>query len=303
MLRKGDTFLIGGEIVRYEGMREMVVEVTSTPWQKPKIATFMGTKFATSTQLSDRILTMFRRDDWPELPGHTRDWLKLQRAVSRLPERDRLLVESFPHDGREHLVAYGFAGKNAQQTLGLLLTQRMEAQGLNPMGFVATDYATLIWGLDAVGDAVPLFSRENLIRTMETWLADNAVMKRTFKGSAVIAGLIDRAMPGGRRKTGRQTAFSTDILYDTLRKYDPDHVMLEITRAEAMRGLVDFGRIETMLERIGDRIDHVRLTRVTPLAAPLFLEPGRVPVDGLANQRLMEEEAERLMRTAGLESA
>ena len=205
--------------------------------------------------------------------------------------------------GAKHLVAYGFAGKNAQQTLGLLLTQRMEAQGLNPMGFVATDYATLIWGLDAVGDAVPLFSRENLIRTMETWLADNAVMKRTFKGSAIIAGLIDRAMPGGKRKTGRQTAFSTDILYDTLRKYDPDHVMLEITRAEAMRGLVDFGRIETMLERIGDRIDHVRLSRVTPLAAPLFLEPGRVPVDGLANQRLMEEEAERLMRTAGLESA
>jgi ATP-dependent Lhr-like helicase len=142
------------------------------------------------------------------------------------------------------------------------------------MGFVATDYATLIWGLDAVGDAVPLFSRENLLETMETWLADNAVMKRTFKGSAIIAGLIDRAMPGGKRKTGRQTAFSTDILYDTLRKYDPDHVMLEITRAEAMRGLVDFGRIEAMLERIGDRIDHVRLTRVTPLAAPLFLEPG-----------------------------
>jgi hypothetical protein len=95
----------------------------------------------------------------------------------------------------------------------------------------------------------PLFSRENLLETMETWLADNAVMKRTFKGSAIIAGLIDRAMPGGKRKTGRQAAFSTDILYDTLRKYDPDHVMLEITRAEAMRGLVDFGRIEEMLER------------------------------------------------------
>jgi ATP-dependent Lhr-like helicase len=85
MLSKGDTFLIGGEIVRYEGMREMVVEVTRTPWQKPKIATFMGTKFATSTQLSDRILTMFRQDDWPELPDHTRHWLHLQREVSRLP--------------------------------------------------------------------------------------------------------------------------------------------------------------------------------------------------------------------------
>ena len=299
-LRPGDTFLIAGQIVRFEGLREMVVEVSRAPTRKPRIATFMGTKFATSTQLSDRILAMFRQDDWPDLPGHTRDWLHLQRRVSRLPERDRLLVETFPHDGREHLVAYGFAGRNAQQTLGLLLTQRMEEQGLNPMGFVATDYATLVWGLDQTTDVKPLFSRDTLLDTTERWLADNAVMKRTFKGSAIIAGLVDRCLPGGKRRTGRQAAFSTDILYDTLRKYDPDHIMLQITRQEAMRGLVDFGRIEDMLDRIGDRIDHARLTRVSPLAAPLFLEPGRVPIHGLANERLLAEEAARLMATAGL---
>ena len=298
-LRKGDTFLIGGQIVRYEGLRDMVVEVSRTPNLKPKIATFMGSKFATSTQLSDRILEMFRQEDWPDLPAHTRDWLKLQRKLSKLPQRDRLLVESFPHDGREHICVYGFAGRNAQQTLGLLLTQRMEAEGLNPLGFVATDYATLIWGLTPVDDPATLFSRDNLVETLETWLADNAVMKRTFKSSAIIAGLIERNSPG-KRKTGRQATFSTDILYDTLRKYDPDHVMLEITRQEAMRGLVDFGRIEEMLARIGSRIDHVKLQRVTPLAAPLFLEAGRVPVKGLAEQKLMEEEAARLMALAGL---
>ena len=298
-LRKGDTFLIGGQIVRYEGMREMVVEVSRTPNLKPKIATFMGTKFATSTQLSDRILAMFKQEDWPDLPAHTRDWLKLQRKLSKLPERERLLVESFPHDGRAHICVYGFAGRNAQQTLGLLLTQRMEREGLNPLGFVATDYATLIWGLEPLRDPAPLFARDNLIETLETWLADNAVMKRTFKSSAIIAGLIERNSPG-KRKTGRQATFSTDILYDTLRKYDPDHVMLEITRNEAMRGLVDFGRIEEMLERIGTRIDHIELERVTPLAAPLFLEAGRIPVKGLAEQKLMEEEATRLMTLAGL---
>ncbi|MEM1273068.1 MAG: ligase-associated DNA damage response DEXH box helicase [Pseudomonadota bacterium] len=299
-LRKGDTFLMGGQIVRYEGMREMTVEVTKTPWEKPKIATFMGTKFATSTQLSDRILTMFRQETWPDLPAHTADWLALQRQVSRLPERERLLVESFPHDGREHVCAYGFAGRNAQQTLGLLLTERMEKSGLEPLGFVTTDYATLVWGLKPLADAAPLFERENLIAAMETWLAENQVMKRTFKAAALIAGLIDRNTAGQKRKSGRQATFSTDILYDTLRKYDPNHVMLDITRQEAMRGLVDFGRIEAMLERIGDRIDHVTLDRVTPLAAPLFLEAGRIPVKGLAERRLLEEEAARLMATAGL---
>jgi ATP-dependent Lhr-like helicase len=298
-LTPGDTFLIGGQIVRYEGLRDMVVQVTRDAKKKPKIATFMGTKFATSTQLSQRILRIFQQDDWPALPPHTRDWLHLQRDVSQLPQPGRLLIESFPHDGREQLVVYGFAGRNAQQTLGLLLTKRMEEEGLAPMGFVATDYATLIWGLDAVTDPRPLFDLERLEAGLDGWLAGNAVMKRTFRASATIAGLIERQV-GGQRKSGRQATMSSDILYDTLVRYDPDHLLLQITREEAMRGLVDFDRIRDMCQRVGDRIDLLRLTRVTPLAAPLFLEPGRVPINGEADERLLEAEVTRLMDESGL---
>ncbi len=299
-LSQGDTFLIGGQIVRYEGLREMVVEVTRRADKKPKIATFMGTKFATSTQLSDRILRMLAQSDWPQLPQHTADWLALQRDMSRLPQRDRLLIESFPNDGREHICVYGFAGRNAQQTLGLLLTKRMEELGLAPLGFVATDYATLIWGLDAVADPRPLFRIDELKEGLETWLAGNAVMKRTFRASATIAGLIERNT-GGQRKSGRQATFSSDILYDTLLKYDPNHLLLQITREEAMRGLVDFGRIEELIARIDGQIDLVRLDRVSPFAAPLFLEMGKVPVKGMAEERLLAEESEKLLRIAGLE--
>ncbi len=298
-LTPGDTFLIGGEVVRYEGLREMTVEVTRQPGREPRVAVFSGTKFATSTRLTERILRMFRQDSWPELPAAIGRWLALQRQVSRLPEVDRLLVESFPHDGREHVCVYGFAGRNAQQTLGLLLTKRMEEQGLHPLGFVATDYATLIWGLEPLRDAAPLFTLTDLRQGLDTWLAGNAVMKRTFRNSALIAGLIERNLPG-QRKSGRQATFSSDILYDTLRRHDPDHLMLLITREEALRGLVDFGRIEAMLARIGPRIDHVVLPGVTPLAAPLFLEQGRIPVHGTGRERLLTEAADRLMRAAGL---
>ncbi|MEQ6248642.1 ligase-associated DNA damage response DEXH box helicase [Sulfitobacter sp. HNIBRBA3233] len=298
-LTKGDTFLIGGQIVKYEGLREMTVEVSRDAARKPKIATFMGTKFATSTQLSARVQRMFTQDSWPELPAHTADWLALQRKVSELPQPGRLLIESFPHDGREQTVVYGFAGRNGQQTLGLLLTKRMEEMGLHPLGFVATDYATLIWGLDRLTDANALVDATALYDGVETWLAGNAVMKRTFRASATIAGLIERNTPQAR-KSGRQATFSSDILYDTLAKYDPDHLMLDITREEALRGLVDFGRIEEMLERTRDRIDHLTLDRVSPLSAPLFLEAGRVPVKGEAEERLLAEEAARLMETSGL---
>lgn len=298
-LTPGDTFLMGGQVVRYERLNELVVEVSRSQRKTPKIATFFGTKFATSTQLSDRILQIFQSQDWSALPPQIVDWLSLQRKVSRLPEPGRLLVESFPHEGREHIVAYGFAGRNAQQTLGLLLTQRMEAEGLGPMGFVATDYATLIWSLDPLFDAAPLFARQGIQEALESWFANNQVMKRTFKSAALIAGLIARNQPG-QRKTGRQATFSSDILFDTLRKYDPDHIMLQITREEAMRGLVDFGRIEALLDRIGPRIDTQRLARISPLAAPLFLEPGRIPVRGDGERRLMEQEAEWLLNQAGL---
>lgn len=293
-LTVGDTFLIGGKIVRYEGLREMTVEVTNRATKAPKIATFAGTKFATSTQLSARILRMFAQKDWPQLPAHTAAWLGLQREVSQLPQTGRILVESFPHDDLHYTCFYGFAGRNAQQTLGLLLTQRMETNGLNPLGFVATDYATLVWGLNAVTDPAPLLDPHNLRDGLETWLAGNAVMKRTFRASAIIAGLIERNLPQAR-KSGRQATFSSDILYDTLTKYDPDHLMLRITREEAMRGLVDFGRIEDMLTRTKGAVDHVTLDRISPLAAPMILEMGKVPIAGLGREKLLEDAAAALM--------
>ncbi len=181
------------------------------------------------------------------------------------------------------------------QTLGLLLTKRMEELSLDPLGFVATDYATLIWGLSPVDDPAPLFDPDKLRAGLDGWLADNAVMKRSFRAVANIAGLIERNTPV-QRKNGRQAAFSSDILYDTLRKYDPDHLLLDITRQEALGGLVDFGRIEEMLTRINGNITLNRLSQISPLAAPLLLEVGKVPVKGAAQEKLLQRETEDLMR-------
>ncbi len=300
-LTPGDTFLIGGQIVRYAGLREMVVEVTRDGGKTPRVAVFSGTKFATSIQLSDRILALLAQPDWPTLPDHTADWLHLQREVSQLPQAGRLLVETFPHHGRAHTCIYGFAGRNAQQTLGLLLTKRFEDLGLNPLGFVATDYATLIWGLDAPDDIAPLFNADMLRDGLTTWLAQNAVMKRSFRSCATIAGLIERKAPNAQRKSGRQATFSSDILYDTLSKYDPDHLMLRITRDEAMKGLVDFSRIQEMLDRVGNRIDHQKLTRISPLAAPLLLEVGKVPIKGQAEDALLAAQFTQLMQEAQMD--
>ncbi|MCG7575190.1 ligase-associated DNA damage response DEXH box helicase [Phaeobacter sp. CNT1-3] len=298
-LTPGDTFLIGGQIVRYEALREMVVQVSRDKGRRPKVATFMGTKFATSTQLSQRILHLLNQPDWPALPAHTADWLHLQRQMSELPRPSTLLIESFPHDGLAHTCIYGFAGRNAQQTLGLLATRRMEEMGLAPLGFVATDQATLIWGLEELRDPAPLFDLTTLEDGLEGWLSSNALMKRTFRSVATIAGLIQRNIQG-QRKSGRQATFSSDILYDTLHRYDPDHLLLQITREEALSGLIDFARLRDLVARVQGRISHRHLDRITPLAAPLLLEVGKVRIDGEGRDRLLREETAKLMQEAGL---
>ncbi|MEM7641061.1 MAG: DNA ligase-associated DEXH box helicase, partial [Pseudomonadota bacterium] len=234
------------------------------------------------------------------LPDHTRHWLELQDRYSAMPQPGRLLVETFPRDGRHHVCVYGFCGRNAQQTLALLLTKGMEDAGLDPLGFVATDYACLIWGLKPALDVAPFLAHDGIHAALDTWLKGNAVMKRTFRAAAIISGLIDRNFPG-KRTSGRQATFSSDILYDTLHRYDPDHLMLKITEEEAMRGHIDFGRVELLLETVEDRIDQVNLDRVTPLAAPLFLELGKVPIKGKGEGRLIQEEAAQLMAEAGLD--
>ncbi len=298
-LSPGDTFLIGGQTVRYDRLRDMIVEVTPQPTREPKIAVFNGLKMATSTELSARVLALIGdRAAWVGLPAHIRDWLALQARVARLPHPGTMTCESFQRGGRWYFALYSFAGRNANQTLGLLLTHRMERDALAPLGFVATDYATLIWGLEPVRDPAPLLDPEGLRAGLHDWLAESAMMKRSFRSVATVAGLIQRNLPGAR-KSGKQATFSSDILYDTLRRYDPDHVLLKITQASAMRGLADFGRIEEML-RTRAQIVHSMAPHVTPFAAPLMLEAGRIPIKGAGNARLLEEEAARMMAEAGL---
>ena len=288
-LRPGDSFMIGGEIVRYQGVREMTLQVSRDPRGEPRVPLFAGSKMSMSTALADRVIAIMGDPDrWDDLPKHTADWLRLQASVSQMPTRDRMLVEGFPRDGKEHTVFWSFAGRNAHQTLGLILTKRMEEAGLAPLGFVANDYALMTWGLDPVTDVESLIDANGLRDGLDRWLGESTLMKRTFRNSAVIAGLIERRFPG-MQKSGRQATVSSDVLYDTLVKYDPDHLMLDITRREAMRGMVDFDRIEEMIARIRGRVDLLRLNRLSPLSAPLMLEAGRERVAGSAEDRIIDE--------------
>ena len=211
-----------------------------------------------------------------------------------MPGTDGLLVETFPRGGKNFLVAYCFEGRNAHQTLGMLLTRRMERAGIGPLGFVATDYVLAAWSVEAATDIAQLFDEDMLGDDLEAWMDESSMLKRTFRNVAVIAGLIERRYPG-QQKTRRQVTFNSDLIYDVLRAHEPNHVLLRATRDDAAHGLTDVQRLGQMLNRVKGRIVHRRLDRVSPLAVPVLLEIGKEQVNGLGIDLLFDEAAKELI--------
>lgn len=305
-LVQGDTFLFAGKVLRFEGIRENECLVTNAFSLDPKIPAYAGGRFPLSTYLADQVRAMLADPSrWHVLPDQVRDWLAIQRDKSMLPARDELLIETFPRGNRFFMVAYCFEGRLAHQTLGMLLTRRLERAGARPLGFVANDYALAIWSLNDMGGMIEsrrlslgdLFDEDMLGDDLEAWLDESFMLKRTFRQCAVISGLIERRHPG-KEKTGRQVTVSTDLIYDVLRSHEPDHILLEATRRDAASGLLDIGRLGAMLARIKGHVIHRPLERVSPLAIPVMLEIGREPVAGEAQDYVLEEAADDLIAEA-----
>ncbi len=303
-LTVGDTFLFAGETLRFEGLAEDEALVTRAPLgTDPAIPSYAGAKFPLSTFLAERVRAIIADPfEWDRLPTQIGEYLQQQRRRSVLPGERDLLVETFPRGKRHYLTAFPFEGRLAHQTLGMLLTRRLERDGLRPLGFAANDYGIAIWTTrdvseraaldpDFIGD---LFAVDMLGDDLEAWLDESAMMKRTFRQCAVIAGLIERHHPG-LKKSGRQVTISTDLIYDVLRKHQPDHLLLRAARQDAATGLLDVRRLGMMLERIQGRIIHKALDRVSPLSVSVMLEIGRERVYGEgADEILAEAEAELL---------
>jgi ATP-dependent Lhr-like helicase len=302
----GDTFVFAGEILKYETLVEDEVYVSRSTSEDPKVPAYEGGKFPLSTYLAERVRGIVSDPRaWRKLPTQVGEWLEIQQLRSQLPGRRELLVETFPRADKSYLVCYPFEGRLAHQTLGMLLTRRLERARLRPLGFVANEYALAVWGLGDVAarlakgelSLAALFDEDMLGDDLEAWLAESALMKRTFRNCAIIAGLIERRFPG-EEKSRRQVTISTDLVYDVLRSHQPDHVLLRAARADAATGLLDVRRLGEMLSRIKGRIVHKALDHVSPLAVPVMLEIGREAVYGEAGDSLLAETEAELVKEA-----
>ncbi len=293
-LTPGDTFVFAGQVWRYNSLVGADAFVSPAPNDDPKMPSWGGSKFPLSTYLASRVRQMMHDErEWAALPPDVQEWLAWQKLRSAIPDEGEMLLETFQRGKRFHLVCYPFDGRLAHTTLAMLLTRRLDRLGVAPLGFVCNDYALNVWSLRPMDglDLDELFAQDMLGDDVEAWLDESFMMKRAFKHCALIAGLIERRHPGAE-KSGRQVTFSTDLIYDVLRKHQPDHLMLRCARHDAATGLLDIARLGDMLTRVQGRIRHVPLERVSPFAVPIMLEIGRERAPGDAAGEMILAEAE-----------
>jgi ATP-dependent Lhr-like helicase len=302
----GDTFLFSGEVLRFEGLDEFGALATRAPGRDPMIPSYQGGKFPLSTYLAARVRAMLADpSSWSRLPPQVRDWLSAQRWKSLVPKANQMLIETFPRADKHYLVCYPFEGRLSHQTLGMLLTRRLERAGAQPMGFVSSEYALVIWTLRDLSlmietgrlSLAKLFDEDMLGDDLEAWLAESNLMKRTFRYTAIIGGLIEKRYPG-KEKTGRQVTVNTDLIYDVLRSHQPDHILLRAAWDDAADGLIDVHRLGGLLKRIKGQLVHRALEMVSPMAVPVLLEIGRESIYGEAHDALLAEAADQLIDEA-----
>jgi ATP-dependent Lhr-like helicase len=297
-LAPGDHFYFSGLSLEVEQFKDTDIIVHASS-KRARIVTYGGTRMSMSTHLADRVRHMLAdRNDWQRFPDDVRDWLEVQERRSRIPEPNELLVETFEHEGLHYMVAYSFEGWNAHQSLGMLLTKRMEKAGLKPTGFVANDYGLACYGLEPITDPQSLFSPDILEREFIEWVENSYLLKTAFREVAVIGGLVERQHPG-RKKTGRQVSFSTDLIYDVLRKYEPEHLLLRAAWDDARARMTELGRLVRLVDRAAATMVHVAADRITPMAVPLMVIVGReaLPPGAEADETLLMQ-AEQLAEAA-----
>lgn len=298
MLTPGDTFMFAGRLLKFLRLRENYAEVAEGGTGEPKVPAYEGGRMPMTTHLADRVRAMLHDPKcWDTFPEDVQEWLRLQKHRSRLPGPNNLLVETFPRGGCWYMVAYCFEGRQAHQTLGMLLTKRMARFGFGPLGFVATDYVLATWSVHPPTDVARLFEQDLLGDDLEAWMAESSMLRRTFRNVAVISGLIQRYQPNAD-KNRRQVTVNSDLIYDVLRKHQPDHILLRATRADAASGLTDISRIALLLERAHGAVVHMALSRVSPLAVPVLLEIGRERVAAGVTEEQLLLEAEALVAEA-----
>ena len=296
MLKRGDHFVFGGRVLKFERLRDLTAFVTPARSKTNNTPHWAGTRLPISAALGDGVRTMLARarhhdPAHPEL-GLASQIVGAQSRLSAVPDPDQLLIELCRTNDGDHLFAYPFEGKLVHQGLGAIVAMRLARTesatfetAVNDYGFELLapveaggfDFAS---SLERVG-ASELFTTEALLQDIERGVNLGELSRLQFRDIARIAGLVMQNQPGASegRRGAKHLHADSGLIFDVLREFDPENPLLVQARREVMARHFQQSRLAACLERlVGSEPIVQHLDRPSPLGFPLIVERSKASV-------------------------
>jgi len=288
-LNPGDAFLFAGRLLELVRLRDMTAYVRAATKPSGPVPRWMGGRLPLSTLLGQELRQLLaegaagaqRAAAAPAqaAPEHAAaaPLLELQQRLSALPGCDELLVELIHERGGQLLTLYPFAGREAHEGLAAVLAARYARLRPASVRFAVNDYGLLLGIAPRADIDTPLLRQllapEHLQRDARESLNLTELAKRQFRDIARIAGLLPPNLPGRAARSMRQLQASSGLIYDVLRQFDPDHLLMQLAEREVLEGQLALPQLQALLDRL--ELQPLRLTRpasLTPLSFPLWAE-------------------------------
>ena len=237
--------------------------------------------FASFTSLARRAPESYLIENYDFTPANAAALVRhfrLQSRISRIPAAGFLLVERYaePASGLHHYFVHCLIGRAANDALSRIVARRIQrALGGNALVTI-DDYGFLLTlrpfqRLDSAETIRALLARPRAEDDLREALTDSELVKWQFRGVAQAGLMVPRRVHGAERGS-KSLQWSSEILFDVLRRHEPDHVLLAEAYAEATTRFLDLPAALAFLESVTALpIDFREVERVSPFAFGMFV--------------------------------
>lgn len=291
-LRPGDVFVLNGRCVRLVKTHLLSAKVTRADSAVPTIPRWYANKMPLASGLAAEVVklrTAMARLD----AGQGAAWLEqayhlsrgnaealaahfaLQARISAIPTGDFFLVEKYAEGDLRHYFFHALIGRSANDALSRILAQRIqETKGGNALVTI-DDYGFLLslrsFQELSVEEWKPLFRRAGAEEAMRAALAESSLVKWMFRGVSQTGLMVPRRVHGAERGA-RAMQFSSEIIFDVLRRHEPEHPLLGEAYAEVVLRFLDLPRAIAFLEQAAVLPWELRvLDRVSPFSFGIYV--------------------------------
>lgn len=297
-LKKGDRFVFSGKVLEYVMIKDLTLMVKLAPPNSAIIPIWWGSRLPLSSLLTSHLKEIFElieqgRYDHP-LVEFLSPITEVQKALSRLPGRNYLLLEETVTREGKHLFIFPFEGRLVHEALAALLSVRMSLRSKVTFSFSVSEYGLEILAPPGfqfkVEEIKELLSLENLTNDIQRSLNMTQLAKKQFRDIAQVSGLIQQNRAGERR-TMKNLQMSSSLLFEVFQNYEPEQPLYNQSFDEVRFFQFQESRLLSVLRKLQDMpFELYKTSRPSPLAFPLIIER----IGSLVSSETLQERLQRM---------